>query len=86
LDWAGKDSPSTVAIRNVRFTSIRDVAQTAQMRKYRPFADGSAQMAQQRGDWFKSRLSRNLAIGFGPIAFDCRRAAPGLSCAILHDA
>jgi hypothetical protein len=25
---------------------------------------------QQRGDWVKSSLSRHLAIGFGPIAFD----------------
>jgi len=28
--------------RNDRFTSIRDVAQTSQMRKYRSFAGGSA--------------------------------------------
>jgi hypothetical protein len=58
-------------------------------RKYQSFADGCAQMAvarQQRGDWVESSLSRHVAIGFGPIAFDCRRAAPGLSCAILHDA
>ena len=53
------------------------------------FADACAQMAvdrQQRGDWVKSSLSRHLAIGFGPIAFDCGRAALGLLCAILHDA
>ena len=61
----------------------------SQMRKYRRFADGCAQMAvdrPQRGDWVKSSLSRHLAIGFGPIAFGCRRAALGLLCAILHDA
>jgi hypothetical protein len=60
---------------------------TAGMRTYRPFADGSAQMAvdrQQRGDWVKSSLSCHLAIGFGPIAFDCRRAAPGIMFRPTH--
>ena len=38
-DGTGFDpyATSTVTIYNVRFTSIRDVAQTSQMRKQRPF-------------------------------------------------
>jgi hypothetical protein len=34
---------SKAVVCYVRFTSIRDVAQTSQMRKERPFADGVAE-------------------------------------------
>jgi hypothetical protein len=37
---AATSATSTTAIRKVRFTSIRDVAQTSQMRKYRSIGDG----------------------------------------------
>jgi hypothetical protein len=71
-------------VHNVRYTS-----EAVRFAQIAGIAEGRAQMAlarQQRGDWVKSSLSRHRAIGFGPIAFDCSRAAPGLSCAILHDA
>jgi hypothetical protein len=38
---SGRNPPTATpaSIRNVPFTSIRDVAQTSQMRKYRPFVE-----------------------------------------------
>jgi hypothetical protein len=66
-------SPQTVtwvdAIRNVGFTSIRDVASTSQMRKHRSFADDGANGVKTGGSGPARSLSlREECRGVGPEA------------------
>src|SRR3984885_1719659 len=73
-----------MVILQCRFTSIRNVAQTSQMRKHRPFADGSANAPNRpEGDlqrWPDERAvsarKRSSAEGMGwpEVAFGKRAA------------